>query len=225
MDIFNEIRDRKVTVGIAGVLLLVALISIWSQMCATTPKMNHKLYYGIGQVVALETIAAVRDHGQIVAVIDGTFTMAGAAHADEWQEFQRELEKHPGVSLSATKSVEIDLNDTSTGCSSQDFKKLMEEYSDVDAIVFFISLPEWKWLQQHQLTPQRLPPNVIVVDEGMLPSQGHYTEYFASSYVSKLIATRRDAPPALPGAPKTPREWFDKYYQIYTPQNFETLPE
>jgi len=25
--------------------------------------------------------------------------------------------------------------------------------------------------------------------------------------------------------PKTPREWFDRYYQLYTPQNFDTLPE
>jgi len=223
MEIIEQIRDRKATVGITGIVLLIALVSIWSQTCSTTLKMNHKLYDGIGQVAAVETVAAVRDHGQIVAVIDGSFAVAGAAHHDEWQTFQRELKKHPGISLGATKTVELDLNDTSTGCSSKDFKKLMEEYSDVDAIVFFISLPDWKWLQQHQLIPQRLPPHVIVVDTGALPAQGHYSEYFANSFVSELIAERRSPAPALPAKPKTPREWFDQYFQVFTPENYELL--
>lgn len=223
MAIFDEFRERKATVSIAGMVLVVALVAIWSQTRSTTLRLNHKLYDGIGQAVAAETSVAVRDHGQIVVVLDGSFMIADAAHHDEWQEFQRELKKHPGLSLSAIKSVELDLNDTSTGCPSTAFKQYMEEYADADAIVFFISLPDWKWLQQHQLIPQRLPPHVIVVDTGALPAQGHYTDYFANGFVSELIAARQGLPPAASANPRQPREWFDQYFQVYTPENYEAL--
>ena len=225
MAILDEFRERKAIVGIAGAVLVVALVAIWSQTRSTTLKLNHKLYAGIGQVAATEISAAVRDHGQIVVVLDGSFLVVGAAHHDEWQEFQRELKKHHGLTLSATKCVEVDLNDTSTGCPSVAFKQYMEEYADADALVFFISLPDWKWLQQHQLIPQHLPPHVIVVDTGTLPAQGHYSDYFANGFVSELIAARHSLPPAAAANPRQPREWFDQYFQVFTPENYETLAE
>lgn len=225
MAILDEIRDRKATVSVTGVALLVALVSIGLQTCATTPKLNRAMSTGLGQMVAAETATAVRGHGQIVAVIDVSYTTAGAGHFDEWQAFQHELKKHPGLNLSATPSVEVDPDDSSTGCPSPAFKRLMEEYADVDAIVFFISLPNWNWLRQHQLIPQRLPPHVIVLDTGPLPVHGHYTDYFANGYVSELIAARVAPAPAVSVTPRTPREWFDQSCQVFTPQNYELLAD
>lgn len=225
MAILEEIRDRKASVGIAVVVLLVALGFIWSQTHSSKLMVNHTLFGGIGQIAAEETATALGEHGQIMAVIDRTYTTPGAVNFDVWQAFQRELKKHSRINLSVTKSVEIDPNDDSHGCPSPEYKKLMEEYADVEAIVFFVSLPDWKWLQQHQWIPQRLPPHVIVVDTGPLPAQGHYAGYFANGFLSVLIAERVGAASVRPASPKTSREWFDQYFQVFTPQNYQTMAE
>ncbi|MEI8062491.1 MAG: hypothetical protein WCH84_00335, partial [Verrucomicrobiota bacterium] len=121
--------------------------------------------------------------------------------------------------------VEVDPNDGSPGCPSGIFKDLLEQYADVAAIVFFVSLPDFDWLRKNQRIPQRLPPHVIAVDTGPLPARGHYDSYFANGYVTMLIAARRSAAPVKPGGPQTGREWFDAYYQVFTPANFESLTE
>ena len=224
MSIIDEIRDRKITVSVAGMVLLLALVIIWLQTRSATLTINHALFEGIGQVTAAETATAVHDHGQIVVVIDQSYMRSGMPHFDELQLFQRELKKHSGITLLAPLSLECELDDGTPGCPTA-FKKLMEQYADVDAIVFFVSLPDWKWLQDNHWIPQRLPPQVIVVDTGPLPARGHYAGYFANGYVSMLIATRHSAPPAVPGGPRTGREWFDHYFQVFTPTNFESLTE
>ena len=221
-DVFG---DRKWTVGIAGGVLLVALAFIWSQTRTTMLTINHTLFGGIGQVAAQDAAAAVHDHGRIVAVIDGSYTAAGAAHYDEWQAFQRELKTHKGISLVATPSVEVDPSDSSTGCPSAAYKQFMEEYAGDDAIVFFVSLPDWKWLQQNQRIPQHQPAHVIVVDTGLLPAQGRYASYFANGFMSTLIAARARPIAARAAGPTTSREWFDQYFQVFTMQNFDLLAD
>jgi len=221
MGILDEIRDRKATVSIAGGVLIVALVAIWMQTRSATLTTDHALFGSIGQVTALETATTVHNHGQILAVIDWSYKISGGPHFDVWQAFQRELKKHSEITLLAPVSSEVEHGDGSPGCSSSAFKNLMEQNADVDAIVFFISLPYWNRLQQTQRIPQRLPPQVIVVDTGL--PLGHYADYFANGYVTMLIAQRRDAVPTTPGGPRTEREWFDQYFQVFTPANFELL--
>ena len=221
MAILDEIRDRKAAVSIAGGVIIVALIIIWSQTRSATVTLNRDIFVGIGQVAAAETAAAMHDHGQILAVVNRFYTATGAGQPDEWKAFQRELKKHAGITLLAPISVEEDSKDSAPGCPLGVFKNLMEQNADVDAIVFFISLPDWQRLQNKQLIPQRLPPQVIVVDTG--PTPGLYASYFANGYVSVLIASRRGAAVTKPGGPRTEREWFDQYFQVVTPANFESL--
>ena len=223
MAIFDEIRDRKATIGIAGGVLLVALVIIWSQTKSDSLPINHTLLFGIGQVVATETATAVRDHGQIMAVISENCTVPGAAQFDAWQAFQRELKEHHGITLLQPVNAKFDPNDFSPDCPSVFFKNLMEQNADVDAIVFFVSLPDWNRLELSHRVPQRLPPQVIVLDTGPLPAQGYYNGYFANGYVSVLIAARRSAAVTKPGGPRTEREWFDQYFQVFTPANLESL--
>ena len=221
MGILDEIRDRKTTVSIAGGVLIVALVVIWSQTKSATLTLNHTLFGGIGQVTAMETATAIHNHGHVLAVIDWSCTISGGSHFDVWQAFQRELKKHSEITLLGPVISEIEHGDGSPGCSSSAFKNLLEQNADVDAVVFFVSLPYWNRLQQTQRIPQRLPPQVIVVDTGL--PLGHYADYFANGYVTMLIAQRRDAVPTTPGGPRTEREWFDQYFQVFTPANFELL--
>ena len=221
MGILDEIRDRKTTVSIAGGVLIVALVVIWSQTKSATLTLNHTLFGGIGQVTAMETATAIHNHGHVLAVIDWSCTISGGSHFDVWQAFQRELKKHSEITLLGPVISEIEHGDGSPGCSSSAFKNLLEQNADVDAVVFFVSLPYWNRLQQTQRIPQRLPPQVIVVDTGL--PLGHYADYFANGYVSVLIGARRDAVPTTPGRPRTERECFDQYFQVFTPANFELL--
>ena len=100
----------------------------------------------------------------------------------------------------------------------------MERYADAEVIVFFVSLPNWLWVKQNLLIPQRMPKRVIVVD--LTPTNmGLYQDYFTYGFLSKLVAPRRVPFPGQSVEPKTPRDWFNQNFQVFTPQDIEALPD
>lgn len=218
--------ERKTTAILASVALLISLTSIWWRYGRATLKIDHAQFRYIGQVVATETTHSIKDQGTVVAVIDAGCEATGSTQFDYWQGFCNELKKQTAITLSATERVQSDPADGSgsMGCSSAAYKELLERHADASAIVFFVGLPNWPWLKQNALIPARKPAHILVVDTAPT-NLGLYRDFFMNDYLSKLIAPRIAPSPPSEAEPKTPRQWFDRYFQIFTPQNYEALPE
>lgn len=220
-----EITRNKLIGIIAGIVLLLSLWAIKRQIWPTLPQINPARIVSLGQVAADEAVQAVAGHGRIVAVINAQYQQSGNPLREEFTSFQNELKKHRTVSLAAIEVVPEDPDEMvlGNGCSSAQLQALLVKHATADAIVFLIDLPEWSRLQARQITPQSNQAKIVVALNGTAPTKNAYGGYFANGFLAVLIGARPGPSPATP--PKTSREWFDKYYQVYTPQNFDTLPE
>ena len=217
--------QRKLIISIASLILVIALWAIKRQLWSTLPQLNPVRIVSLGQVLAEETVQAVADHGHIVAVITAQYQQSSNPLREEFTSFQSELKKHRAVSLAAIEVVPEDLDEMvlGNGCSSAQLQAILLKHATADAIVFLIDLPEWSHLHARRITPPPGQAKMIVALNGTAPTKSAYGGYFANGFLTVLIGARSGPGPVAP--PKTPREWFDKYYQIYTPQNSDTLPE
>ena len=134
-----------------------------------------------------------------------------------------ELIKHPAISLASTEFVAAERHGLA-GCSIAALQDVCDRHPEAAAIVFFCGLPTWVdvsgWLAQHAT------PKLIVVDLNSAQAKLRYGGYFAHGILAAFISSRRDWDPARPVAePQTPRDWFNQRYQVYSSQNYESLPE
>ena len=217
--------QRKLTVILASVVLLIALVSIvrWSR--PLMPQISPAPFAAFGQVVADETLKVMAGHGRIVVVInDQQQRSDNPAHA-ELERFQTGIKKHDAVSLMATEVVPSDPTELviGAGCSATQLQAILTKYAAADAIVFLIGLPEWGVLQARGIALQPGSAKIVVAVEGAIPTKGVYGGYFDRGVLSLLIGIRLGSAGAVTS--NISREWLRTHCQIYTPQNSDTLPE
>lgn len=224
---------KKTTIVlIAGGVLLAALGLIWRQLHPPLPKFNRAPSIGLGQTLADETVRAVNDRGRIVVVVATDPARPVLPGNGCWEGFRDELQKHAGIRIAATEFIPTEPTQgviagqpqVWSTCPSAVFKELWGRHADADALVFFIGLPSWNRVSG--AITERVTPKILVVHCEQMPRQSDYRGYFTSGILSGLIGPALGKlPAASPRHPQTPREWFDQQYQVYSPQNFDTLPE
>ncbi|MCG3147370.1 MAG: hypothetical protein PCFJNLEI_00809 [Verrucomicrobiae bacterium] len=217
---------RKITAIIASFVLVVALVFIWRTIRPSPPAIHQAPRIGAGEVLAEETVKAVRNQGRVVVVTVGEPTQKRAPADARLDAFRKELRKHSSISHSATEFVWPDarVNEALPGCSSGAFGELLQRHANATALVFLIGLPSWESVSA--IIPQGRSPKFIVMDTPLdALKKSHYRGYFASGLLSALIVPRRENSSDHVTNPKTPREWFHNEYQIFTRENYESLPE
>ena len=140
-----------------------------------------------------------------------------------WNVFRNELKKYSNIQIAAIEIVKPEPEMGFLGCSAAAFLQILSRHTDAAAIVFLTDLPEW--LTVNEGIPRPFPTKILATDTMGKLTQRHYAGYFNSGSLAALIGANL-APIGVPAArPKTAREWFDQHYQVYTPQNFDALPE
>jgi hypothetical protein len=221
--------QRVATVTLASLVILVSLGYIWWRL--QPAKVNYNLApsiataKGMGEVLAVETARAIHNQGRIVLVTDFYRAQVDKAGADYCLEaFQRGLKQYGNISIVATEVVRPEPGEAPwISCPVTAFGDLLTRYSQTDAIIFLVNLPQWARVSE--LIPASLTAKIIAVDNAQsmqYSAKVRYSGYFANGFLSILISRKR-IDPGQTGAPQTPREWFDRQYQVYTPQNYEEL--
>ncbi|MCG3146681.1 MAG: hypothetical protein PCFJNLEI_00115 [Verrucomicrobiae bacterium] len=223
----TDLVQRKILVVVATLVLVIALASIWRRLQPATHKIDRAPIIGaaagIGEALARETLDAVHHQGRLIIVTDHDPVGVDVPRDYRWEAFQAELKQQKGVTIAGSEVVEFDPDEPMvSGCSSAALKQILNRHADVAAIVFLIDLPEWARVAG--ALPQNITAKIIAVDNQGISLRSHYSGYFSSGLLTALIA-RRSPLSDLPSDPKTPREWFDKYYQVYNRQNSETLSD
>jgi len=214
--------QRKVTLIVASVALLIALWSIWRRINPSLP--NQPMLAGVGLVLAEEVVTALHHEGQIVMVTYGDPLQTKLPVSSLVTTFRNELRKHRAISLAAPEIVPANLNENEglPGCPITVFTRVLQRHADAAAIVFFMDLPDWERAQA--LISQPVGPKLVALGSQAIQPRSWYAGYFTNGLLSALVFPRRELRPGAPD-PKTPRERFDKYYQVVTPQNYESLPD
>lgn len=208
---------RKQIVATVAILVIVgSLISLYFTMVPRAPKINRLPFIGLGQVLAEETSKAINGRGRVVAVVTEAHTGSESPLHDQFVEFQKTL-KAGGVELAATESVPLEENSISMGVSAQNLDAILKKHAAVNAIVLLVGLPELG--VQPPITLPARHPAIITLQA---------TPSGARSYLERGIATVLILPRMTPGEaaePTTPRGWFDKYFEVFTAKNIQSLPE
>ena len=210
---------RKKVATIAVVVIIASLVSLFITMLPHSPKINRAPFIGLGEALADETAKAINNHGTVVPVMTDYYTSGGAPMTDEWKTFARAIKKHNGITLAAPVMVKLEEGMGEPGVTRADFDALVTKHAKDGALVLFVGLPVWD--AKDPLTLPPTAPKIIAVHNTPMSVK----LYFSNSIATALVTSRMVPDPDATGEPQTPRQWFNKYFQIVTAQNYQTLPD
>src|SRR2546427_237112 len=125
--------------------------------------------------------------------------------------------------MTRAKEIPVDTDDkphyrTGAGLSSRRFLRIVKKSTGAAAIVSFIGAPRMteEELEQVQKTPK-------FVAECRSPDR--IKRLFDKKILQVAVVNRFDYPAPVKHNPKTPKQWFDKYYQVVTADNSSILPK
>src|ERR1043166_7105900 len=107
---------------------------------------------------------------------------------------------------------------TGAGLSSRRFLRIVKKSSDADAIVSFIGAPR---MTEEEMEQVDKAPKFIA--ECRSPDK--IKRLFDKKILQLAVINRFDYPAPIKHNPKTPRQWFEKYYQIVTTETASDLPK
>lgn len=203
--------------------ILLAVISLAAIAGAATaiyfqtrpPGINVPLHRAMGEALA-ETAASMTNRGKIVLItLDGNkFPILKA----QLEGLQTGLAKYPKLELYRTVEVETEGKPKygpGRGLSEERFLRIAAKYSGrAEIIISLIGSPE---LDEEQL--RRLPtpmPKFIAETRG----RDELVGMFAAGVIHAAIVPRFVFPAPVE-EPRTPRDWFDTYWQVVNPASFE----
>lgn len=206
-------RSRQKLV-LVGSLLAIAISAGW--ICYYefgTSDVNVPLQRTVGQVLADETARVTGRPAKIVVV---TVNVPNAAELKvQLDAFQKEL-KHLG-NITITDKVVLDAGDNpkyraGAGLSAKHLLKIVRKHATADAIVSFVGIPE---LSDQDLAQAKKLPKLV--------AETHSPEKLVKLLDTKVlvaaIVPRFEFPAPGPRKPHTSREWFDRNFQVITPDS------
>ena len=204
--------QSKTIALVAGLALLAAWVSLRFTLQPAQPKVDHALYTSLGLGLAQQAATAIHDRGQVVAVSADFHGNSGTFWREQWAAFTGELKKHSSISLAPSEivnSVHISLVD------------VLDRHPQAGCIVYFTDPPDE--LEMAAVANRPALPKIVVVGNPDLSVKSYYGKFLTSGILTAVIVPRTVNDAALPTEPRTPQGWLDKYYRVYTPQNYESL--
>lgn len=207
------------------ILAIVSILVILASLCwiyftqFASAKINVSLHTAVGQVMAEETDKLLGHKGEVIVLaLD-----AGAAPElpAQLKSFKETLRKLGGVTIRKTDYLKTDNQPkygTGRGLSARQFLRVVKKSAGAGAIVSFVGAPNLSDADFSELEKNH-PPKFIA--EG--GSAAKLKKLFDKKLLQVAIVHRYQFPAPNTNAPATPREWFDKRFQILTSENAATL--
>ncbi len=246
IDLNNE-RNRPRVISSALLAIALAGGAIFWTLHSPRASSASKPLEGLGAALAQAAIQAVGNHGQIVLV---TFSLvqsrppgfpapAGSQTMDpahpvaapaappiqpQLDGFRNALRAYPGVVIIGTESVELGLAPGALATPDRDsvanYFELATKYPNADAIVSLTDAPNLDPEDLRRL-PKHLPKVITLANISDVPNLRRLFE--AGVLHTAILPRREPAPETAP--PRTPAEWFARYFWVVTPANIDLLPK
>lgn len=201
---------KQISIAVIALLAIAgAAAAIYFQ--TRPPGINVALHRAIGEILA-EQSASVTNNGKIVVImIDGNKFPEIKA---QMEGFEKGLEQFPKLKLYRT--VEVDTEGKSKyaagrGLSDERFLRIVKKYSGrSDIVISLIGSPELKPEDLEKL-PKPMPKFIAETR-----ARDQLAELFAAGVIQAAVVPRFIFPAPIE-KPRTPRDWFDTYFQVINP--------
>ena len=197
----------------AGGLVLV-IVACWAWIYLNQSKLpldNVPLHQGVGEVLAEQTIKLLGSTGQIiiVAIIPRDFPELTI----QLTAFEKALQRASTISIQ--QKVFLEPNDPKyglgRGLSPKRLLQIVQKHPAADAIVSFIGAPNFADNELEQMA--KAHPKFLAETH----SAERTLKLLEKGALHVAIVPRMSAAPAGSRHPHTPRQWFDRYFQLVTP--------
>ncbi len=212
-------RKEQVIAIFCVLATIVAGISIYLTQFANKSA-NKMLHVAIGQTMAEQTAKVLNGKGKIL-IID-----MESSKAPELKVQLKEFDKR--LHILGNFSVEQKTLDTEeqakykigAGLSSRRFLRTEKNHPEADALVSFVGVPRMSEDDFAQAASFKKMPKFIAE----VRQADKLRSLFEKKLIDAAIVSRFQFPAPGPEKAHTAQDWFEKRYQVITPQNAETLP-
>ena len=211
--------DKKRIIIIGSLLLIIFAAAGWiyyTQFAASS--LRETLHEGVGMVIAQETATLLNKTGQIVLV---TMDTAKAPELKPQMEaFLKKLKRTTQIKVK--EQIALDTEGKSNygagmGLSSRRFLRLAKKNAGVDAIVSFVGAPR---MSDEEIAQLGTIPKFVAECR----SPDRIKKLFDKNVMQVAIVSRFEFPAPGKHNPRSPKQWFEKRFQVVTGKNAKDLP-
>lgn len=210
-------RKQNLILLLAVLAILGSLAVLYRTQFAGRSGANTQWSEGLGGAAAEETAKLLRGQGRVVLILADTGNYQDPLMAGQRDAFAKTLARTPGMSLLATEKMETTAPGTmgTGGLNAGQFRAIIQRHATAAAFVSMVGFPN--------LPPEALEEmkgwKFIVVGDG-----GPELKALLEGGVVQVALIPRIKPVTATQPPATPREWFNRAYEIVTPANASNLP-
>lgn len=210
--------ERRTIISIVAVIVIIgSVVSLFFTMGKRLPTATVAPFIGVGQAMAEQTGKALDNRGRILVLQHDGNNRPNSLLAAQNQAFTKRLKELGTIEITATETITPEEQLPFVTISRAQFDATLRKHPGVDAVVSFVGLPPYD--PQNPLTLPTPAPKIIVYLDMALPTK----RYLADGVVTAIIGPQVGPLANVPD-PKTPREWFEKYYQVFDATNLESMP-
>jgi len=203
----------------AGSMAVIVASGVWIYFTQfAQPAFNMVLHESVGEVLAQETAKLIQSNGQVVIITMDTSKFPELK--TQLRAFEKALKALGPMSV---KELPMDTEDkpqyrTGAGLSSRRFLRLLKKTGSAKAIVSFIGAPR---MTDEEFAQVEKAPKFIA--ECRSPDK--VKKLFEKNILQVAVINRFDYPAPIKHNPKTPKQWFEKYYQVIKADTASDLPK
>jgi hypothetical protein len=208
--------------------LIAALLAIFGSVLSLyfsqrDPGIDVKPYQALGAVAAEETAKLLGGKGSVVIMAAdlGEYKNLAPMLDAKINSFRKTLKRAGGVTLIAIERVRIhppSLGRVGEFMLPDQLTRVIEKHPRVDAIVSLVGLSP---LTDQETRMLKQNATKLVVASGY---DGTYKQLLQTRVLQLAIIPRSENPPETAAKPRTTRDWFDRDYEIVTPNTAASLP-
>lgn len=217
----DEVKRPLVVLG-SIIVIVVSLISIYLSMRTPQPRINTLPFVGIGEVAAEQAAKLLDGRGEVVVVML-QLERANSKNLPRLpaDTFREQLRKYPQIRISAIENVRPQMEmmfGPGVFWKAEDFIDFLNKHARADLVVTFVAVPPLKPEQIADLPKRR--PRILDASASTISARA----LIEAGIVHVALAPRPEPDNANMPEPKSPREWFNRYYAVYNADNVEELP-
>jgi hypothetical protein len=211
-------KTKKIAVTFAGLAILVAAVLLWQQF--SNPRVNLRPSAAVGEVLAEEVGRLLGGAGEVVIVSRQVPHDGPDATRERVASLMAALQHHATLKLAAAEVVPraaggmMDVG----AVTDEQLLAAVEKNPKANAVVIFAGLPPCSQPLVDTLSARSLK---LVAVCGYGPTVRRWLE---SKLLAIAVVPRIGDLPAETPAPRTTREWFQREFEIITPETIGRLP-
>jgi hypothetical protein len=211
-------KSRSLIIAFAIASVLLALIAIRRQLAP--PAMNLRPSLAVGEVLAGEVARVLGGRGKVVVIGRGSARDGKNAGGEQISSFGAAMKRLGTLPIISTEWLPQPPAGTMDPgvVKTEQLLQLIEKHPEVDAFVIFAGLPPPSPPVSEKLSAR---PLKLLAVCGYGP---HVRRWLETGALAVAVVPRfGELPPGTP-APQTVKDWFEREFEMLTPESVGRLP-